>query len=1089
MSYIIKSHIYRFQFLNHRCVSGEECISTNLPEEILEERFSTDQHSQPVKFFIFNNTCTDHCSAGFELNSAANGCQPCKDGKCTKWCLGSNIDNIAAVQTLHGCTHIQGSLEISIKAGKPKIVAQELDENLGTIEEIEGCLKITRSSPVINLQFLKNLRTIHGVNCDSNSSLHVMENQNLQELWDWESKQDLKIVKGRLFFHFNPKLCLHHIHRLIDIVHQKNVTNLEVSRESNGYKIPCNASLDISISVVQKHYNSIQIHIPYIKVDSLHFFLRFEVHYIKDPGGNISIFDDFDQCSDYGWKIKDVSLDMDDDKFLASGIDVILTNLEPYMQYAYYVNVYTLDQIVGTSLLQNTNTLSSKPTELISVLAMSNSSSEITIQWEPPKNVNGKLKEYVVTWTLLEEDESLIYLRDYCEDPMTYLLEPVHIKPSLLKKSPNSTCCLKKPTETPKPKDGFESLCSNHYNSNSPIGFPEIEPDQTCESYFNKYISITISKQVLDVEEETLPKKIQEHTFNKSKSYSKKLDTNLNEKRLSAVVNSCTISNLKNYHNYVVTIKACREQDPEETDNSEENRCSKIDIVNVRTQKDINTDSIANGLIIDVVNKTLFVSWKPPLHPNGILVGFEFEYRQRDVLNPKSITYCISYLEYKNNKQTYTVMDILPGKYECRIRAVSFAGKGPYTQFQSFVVTKGFAASEHVIITLLVLFIVTILVMSILTLKILQKRKISLDDILVASVNPEYECSWDQWELRKEDIEVVKQIGQGTFGKVFEGILRPSNIPCAVKSVSDNMDAFEKNVFINEASIMKSVSDAYFIVQLLGVVAKEKPPLVVMELMEFGDLRSYLISVRNTNPPKEITKLRMAAQIADGMSFMEAKKFVHRDLAARNCMVNCNLIVKVGDFGMTRDIYETDYYRKSDKGLLPIRWMAPESLKDGLFTTQSDVWSYGVVLWEIVTLGSQPYQGLSNEEVLREVMANRLSLDVPPKCASVLKTIMMSCWKSRPDKRSNFMDTVGLLEYCTDEQFKKVSFYHSEEAVGIRTLHSDYVEMWSLEDSIASNRERLSLLPSSPPSSHTFSLKLATLLEDSDVSEEDSLLY
>ena len=100
----------------------------------------------------------------------------------------------------------------------------------------------------------------------------------------------------------------------------------------------------------------------------------------------------------------------------------------------------------------------------------------------------------------------------------------------------------------------------------------------------------------------------------------------------------------------------------------------------------------------------------------------------------------------------------------------------------------------------------------------------------------------------------------------------------------------------------------------------------------------------------------MALEICDGMAYLSAKKFVHRDLAARNCMVADYLTVKIGDFGMTRDIYETDYYRKGTKGLLPVRWMSPESLKDGVFSSASDVFSFGVVLWEMATLASQPYQ-------------------------------------------------------------------------------------------------------------------------------------
>lgn len=175
------------------------------------------------------------------------------------------------------------------------------------------------------------------------------------------------------------------------------------------------------------------------------------------------------------------------------------------------------------------------------------------------------------------------------------------------------------------------------------------------------------------------------------------------------------------------------------------------------------------------------------------------------------------------------------------------------------------------------------------------------------------------------------------------------------------------------------------IVKLLGVCTKQEPVYTVMEFMLYGDLKTYLLARRhlvNNNvideaediSPKRLTG--MALDVARGLSYLSQLRYVHRDIASRNCLINAQRVVKLGDFGMTRPVSENDYYRFHRKGMLPVRWMSPESLALGLFTPSSDVWSYGVLLYEIITFGSFPFQGLSNNEVLDHVKAGN-TLPIP----------------------------------------------------------------------------------------------------------------
>uniref|UniRef100_A0A3B3W0Y7 Tyrosine-protein kinase receptor n=1 Tax=Poecilia latipinna TaxID=48699 RepID=A0A3B3W0Y7_9TELE len=462
---------------------------------------------------------------------------------------------------------------------------------------------------------------------------------------------------------------------------------------------------------------------------------------------------------------------------------------------------------------------------------------------------------------------------------------------------------------------------------------------------------------------------------------------------------STVISNLQHFTSYKIEIIACNHP-------TEPNRCSMATYVSARTMPELKADDIPGPVTHEIVNEEpphVLVKWHEPPSPNGLIILYEVFYRKVGDTEPHSI--CVSRLSYEKFGGTKLTL-LQPGNYSVVVRATSLAGNGSFTETTYFFMqTEG-----------------------------------PLGD-LITSPNPEYFSANDmyvpdEWEVPREKITLLRELGQGSFGMVYEGIAQDivkgePETRVAVKTVNESASLRERIEFLNEASVMKAFN-CHHVVRLLGVVSKGQPTLVVMELMTHGDLKSYLRSLRpdsennpsGSPPPTLKDMLQMAAEIADGMAYLNAKKFVHRDLAARNCMVAEDFTVKIGDFGMTRDIYETDYYRKGGKGLLPVRWMAPESLKDGVFTGHSDCWSFGVVLWEISTLAEQPYQGLSNEQVLKFVMDGGF-LDRPDNCPE--RILMQMCWQYNPKMRPTFLEIIEMLRDDLHPTFQEVSFFYSEE--------------------------------------------------------------
>ncbi|XP_077293792.1 receptor protein-tyrosine kinase sevenless [Arctopsyche grandis] len=274
--------------------------------------------------------------------------------------------------------------------------------------------------------------------------------------------------------------------------------------------------------------------------------------------------------------------------------------------------------------------------------------------------------------------------------------------------------------------------------------------------------------------------------------------------------------------------------------------------------------------------------------------------------------------------------------------------------------------------------------------------------------------------IRRDQITLTKFLGSGAFGEVFEGKAKDlessgSETRVAIKTLRKGATDQEKTEFLQEAQLMSNFKHEH-ILSMLGVCLDNDPHFIIMELMEGGDLLSYLRARRPmlyTNDSLTLHDLlSMCMDVTKGCRYLEEMHFVHRDLACRNCLVSQQVngrIVKIGDFGLARDIYKNDYYRKEGEGLLPVRWMAVECLTDGVFSRASDVWAWAVLCWEVTALGRQPYSALPNHAVMRYVRGGG-KLQRPNNCPIPLFMLLQKCWSYNPDQRPTFKYCLEVLE-------------------------------------------------------------------------------
>ncbi|XP_071806519.1 uncharacterized protein [Asterias amurensis] len=297
----------------------------------------------------------------------------------------------------------------------------------------------------------------------------------------------------------------------------------------------------------------------------------------------------------------------------------------------------------------------------------------------------------------------------------------------------------------------------------------------------------------------------------------------------------------------------------------------------------------------------------------------------------------------------------------------------------------------------------------------------------------------------RDMLKIIKELGHGAFGEVFlaeaKGILKKSKVTLvAVKTLKEGASQSDKDDLLRELDLMKKLPDHKNVVRLMGFSVEQDPLYIIVEYLSKGNLKDLLKDSRvkgttvygNLHGASKSLScgdlMKFANDVADGMHYISSQKCIHRDLAARNVLVAEDMTCKVSDFGLARDVIDNRVYERKSEGRLPLRWMALESILDEMYTTKSDVWSFGVLLWEIVTLGARPYPTMSAKLMLKQLRIG-FRMPQPTHCQGELYEMMLKCWEEEPDRRPTF-------EVIADELRQ------------LRELDKDYIVVNAYEETI-----------------------------------------
>ncbi|CAF1027588.1 unnamed protein product [Adineta ricciae] len=1067
------------------CITRQECISF-----FMGSGFILDEV----------NECVYACPSGFKHETGSR-CVRCisspENGYCNGACKEKHLRSIADFQSLKYCSRVHTLNIYNIATVDAR--GNHFNEAFTAFDGLE---QIDHEFTIHNVKVFSTLNMfsrLQRIGITANATITIEENEFLTELWP--ISQPPPIIQGSINIVRNARLCLKHITDFVELATSRD-KELQVSQDTyngyaNGYLASCESnSLRISVDKIRSLTARVMVSVP----KELFFRSSGKAEHLRRPF--LSVYykptktkneTHFDATQSHKWfrLVEKVSHN------LASTGGTLplyadLPSLNGDEWYAVYASITSNVNTIGLfSPIIYFPTLPRQPEPVVNLRGESLLQSAIELTWQPPSKSHGVISTYLVYYAPIEDRLPVDNWKLLCLMKDRWLSE-VTVGRNELNITQSTRC--------PRPKSRQNSIISNSDDENEEDATGNQDIDQVVTDLsileYELINSVSQRKEALFIRPElkdTIINDLDIYFEDKSSALREQSKSDSREKPVvehkpyinnynrSVSTTRTIINGLKEAQLYMFQVYACHDL----SNQSLSDACSLNGItLTVRTKPgDPSRDIVRNVKLTTLPedpnrlssNTKSFnyqISWSKPLKPNGLIYFYVVSVGQDSTNGPKEDR-CVGHntnsinitllprTAYRLRIITYTIARI-DNEYKDRqlINDEQYSENSTSLYFQLRFITEDLPSNmlsrqNRMILIVLVTGSILLLLIIIIGAPFYYYKYGRGDNKASISKNPNYELyTPDQWEIDKDSVTLDKLIGQGHFGQVYQGILRLQNgtvTPCAVK-----LRTTHPTDLLQEASIMKQFQ-CYHVIQLYGICSRIRPPYVVMELMENGDLKNYLYRHRpneanpNSSTLSESAMIQLALDVADGMYYLSDQKFVHRDLAARNCLVNGNHTCKVGDFGLTRDIYETDYYRRGGRSFLPIRWMAPESLRDGRFDTVSDVWSFGVLLWEIATLAEQPYQGYGNEEVVHYVRYGNITLERPLNCPEILHKLMRACWTFSPGDRISFRSIADELVAYENEDFHLNAYYHTQsnsnpQHVLNETNHNDEEDLLLVDD-------------------------------------------